>query len=135
MEQTDWLQREVAGSGTCRLAFWHEPRFSAGTVHGDQPDVDPLWRSLRGKAALVVNAHEHDMQRMKPRDGIVEFVTGAGGHGDRYHVVGSDARLAFSDDDHDGALRIRLRPGRARLDFVATDGTVLDSSTVRCSER
>ena len=55
-KQTDWLRREVAAPGTCRLAFWHEPRFSAGTEHGDQPRVAPLWNALRGKAALVVNA-------------------------------------------------------------------------------
>lgn len=124
----------MAAPGTCRLAFWHEPRFSAGTEHGDQPRVAPLWNALRGKAALVVNAHEHHMERMKPRDGIVEVISGAGGHGFRYPVKRGDPRLAFADDDHDGALRIRLEPGKARLAFVATDGRVLDSTTVRCSE-
>jgi len=132
--QTDWLRREVTGPGDCRLAFWHEPRYSAGTEHGDQPGVDPLWQALRGKAKLVVNAHEHHMERMKPRDGIVEVISGAGGHGFRYPVRKGDDRLAFADDDHDGALRIRLRPGEARLAFVAIDGRVLDSTTVRCRQ-
>jgi len=131
-EQVAWLRRKVAGPGDCRLAFWHEPRYSAGTVHGDQPGTDPLWQSLRGKAAVVVNAHEHHMERMKPRDGIVEYISGAGGHHFPYPVRKDDPRLAFADDEHDGALRIRLSPGRAKLAFIATSGTVLDSSTVRC---
>ena len=84
-EQASWVRRKVAGPGTCRLAFWHEPRFSAGTKEGDgdEPTVDPLWRAVEGKAALVVNAHDHNMQRFKPRDGTVQLISGSGGHNDR----------------------------------------------------
>jgi len=116
------------------IAFWHVPRYSAGTRHGDDPAVDPLWQAVQGKVALVVNGHEHNMQRMKPRDGIVELIAGAGGHGARYPLAEDDARPAFADDDHDGALRMRLSRGQAKLDFVATGGQVLDSSVVRCRE-
>ena len=133
-EQVSWLRRAVGGPGDCRLAFWHVPRYSAGTRHGDDPAVDPLWQAVQGKVALVVNGHEHDMQRMKPRDGIVELIAGAGGHGARYPLAEDDARPAFADDDHDGALRMRLSRGQAKLDFVATGGQVLDSSVVRCRE-
>lgn len=132
--QVSWLRRAAKGPGDCRLGFWHEPRFSAGSIHGDEPRIEPLWRALKGKAALVVNGHEHNMQRLLPVDGIVQVVSGAGGHGNHYGVE-DDPRLAFSDDEHDGALRISLRPGRARLEFVAVGGEILDSSTVRCSER
>lgn len=133
-EQLSWLRREVAGPGNCRLAFWHEPRYSAGTTegHGDKPGADPLWQAVAGKAALVINGHDHNMQRMEPRDGIVELIAGAGGHGFRYDLDEEDPRLAFADEDHDGALRMRLSRGQAKLDFVATGGRVLDSSVVRC---
>lgn len=133
-EQVEWLKRKVAAPGDCRIAFWHEPRYSAGTIHGDEPDIEPLWQALKGKAALVLNAHEHNMQRFEPIDGIVEVISGAGGHGDRYPVDEDDVRPAFADDDHDGALRLRLSRERAELDFVSTEGEVLDSSVVRCSE-
>lgn len=133
-EQLRWLERKVAAPGNCRLAFWHEPRYSAGTEHGDESSVAPLWQALRNRAALVINAHEHHMERMKPRDGIVEVISGAGGHGDRYPVDEGDPRLAFADDDHDGALRIRLSRRQAKLAFVGTDSQVLDSSTVRCRQ-
>jgi hypothetical protein len=129
--QLRWLAREVARPGTCRLAFWHRPRFSAGR-HGDQADVAALWDALSGRAALVVNGHDHDMQRLRPVDGITELVSGAGGHG--LYGLHRDRRLAFGDDRTYGALRIDLRPGRARLRFVATGGRVLDSSVVRCRQ-
>ncbi len=127
--QLDWLRARLRSPGTCRLAFWHRPRYSGGR-QGDQRDVAALWDALRGRAAIVVNGHEHAMQRMRPIDGLAEYVSGAGGHG--HHGLRDDPRLAFGDDEHDGALRIELRPGRAQLRFVAADGEVLDSSRVRC---
>jgi hypothetical protein len=130
-QQLRWLAREVARPGTCRLAFWHRPRFSAGR-HGDQADVAPLWDALRGHATLVLGGHDHDMQRLRPIDGITPLVSGAGGHG--LYELRRDRRIAFGDDRSYGALRIDLRPGRARLRFVATGGRVLDSSVVRCRQ-
>ena len=47
---------------------------------------------------------------------------GAGGR-ELYPVNRADPRLAFADDTHHGALRIKLRPDRAVLTFVAEDGT------------
>lgn len=129
--QLDWLEARLSAPGTCRLAFWHRPRYSAGTIHGDQPDVAPFWRVLRGHATLVVNGHEHDMQRFEPRDGMTELVSGAGGH-DHYPLDRSRSGLAYGDDADYGALRLRLRPGMARFSFVADDGCTLDSGRVPC---
>ena len=129
--QVKWLEREVAGAGTCRIAFWHRPRFSTGR-HGDQADVAPLWDAVRGRAALVLNGHEHNMQRLEPIGPTTQVVSGAGGHG--LYGLEPDPRRAFGQDREYGALRIDLRPGRARLRFVAAGGRVLDDSTVRCDQ-
>ncbi len=66
--QRAWLDDQVTSGGDCRIAFWHRPRFSAGVGRGDQPDIDPLWDALRDRARIVLNGHEHDMQRLR-RDG------------------------------------------------------------------
>jgi hypothetical protein len=116
--------------GTCRLAFWHRPRYSAGK-HGDQDDVSSLWRALRGRASLVINGHEHNMQRLRRRDGIVELVAGAGGRS-RYKLDQNDRRLAWADATQEGALRIRLRPGVAEWDFVSVGGRTLDKGSAKC---
>ena len=128
--QLQWLRRQLRAPGTCRLGFWHRPRFSAGR-HGDQVDVAPLWNALRGRAALVINGHDHDLQRLRPIDGLVQLVAGAGGHG-HYRVDEADPRLAFANDRAYGAVRLDLRPGRATVRFIAADGTTLDTSTVTC---
>lgn len=129
--QVQWLRRTVDAPGTCRLAFWHRPRFSAGR-HGDQDDVAPLWDALAGRATLVLSGHDHNLQRFPPVDGVTELVAGAGGR-ERYQLDDDDPRPVFANDDVEGALRIELRPGAADLAFVASDGAILDRSSVSCS--
>jgi len=127
--QVAWL-RAKAGKGTCRIAFWHRPRYSAGDHHGDDPSFQPFWDALKGHATIVLNGHEHDMQRFKPRDGITEFISGAGGH-DLY-AVHPRADLAFANNDKFGALRLVLSRGLARYRFVSVQGRTLDAGKVRC---
>jgi hypothetical protein len=131
--QVRWLRSNLPGDGTCRLAFWHRPRYSFGD-HGDQPDVTPLWNALRGRAVLIVNGHEHNTERFAPRDGITELVAGAGGRG-IYPIEPEElSQLAFGNDTDFGALRLKLRPGRADYRFVAVGGKTLDSGSVRCNQ-
>jgi Calcineurin-like phosphoesterase len=129
--QVSWLRTAVKGRGTCRLAFWHRPRYSAGDHHGDQPDVQAFWDALKGRTAIVANGHEHDMQRFKPRDGITQFISGAGGH-DLYDVDEGRPDLAFGNNNRFGALRLELSRGRANYRFVSVQGETLDSGNVSC---
>ena len=128
--QVAWLRRQVRPGTTCRIAFLHRPLYSAGT-HGDQSDIAPLWDTLRGRAVAVIAGHDHNLQRLKPIGGLVQFVSGSGGR-DLYPVNREDERVAFADDTHFGALRLELRPGSAEWAFVAADGSVLDEGTLRC---
>ena len=128
--QERWLRRRLHGSGTCTLAFWHRPRFSAGK-HGDQDDMAPFWDALRGNATIVLSGHDHNMQRLVPIDGITQFVSGAGGRS-HYDVDADDTRVAFSEERRDGALRLRLRRGRASYAFISKRGQLLDAGRVRC---
>lgn len=128
--QVRWLRDRVASGGTCRLAFWHRPRYSAGK-YPNEPGVEPFWRELRGRAALVVNGHEHNMQELLPRYGIRQLVAGAGGRS-HYPVRRDDPRLVWSNAADYGALRIRLRPGVADYAFVRVDGRVLRRGSTTC---
>ncbi len=71
------------------LVAWHEPRFSSGSAHGDEPAVQPLWAAaVRAEAKIVLNAHEHNYERFAPMDeqgqaapaGTRIFVSGLGGY-------------------------------------------------------
>jgi len=129
--QVRWLRLRLRERTTCRIAFWHRPRYNAGTHHGDQEDMAPAWDALRGKAVAVLAGHEHNLQRLEPIDDIVQYVSGAGGRG-HHPIDEDDERLAFGDDERFGALRMELRPGSATFEFVADDGSVLDRSSLAC---
>jgi hypothetical protein len=129
--QLAWLRRAVAEPGSCRIAIWHRPRWSSGW-HGDQADLDPLWRALRGHARIVLSGHDHDLQRFADRDGLRQLVAGAGGRPNVPLPRGSKAKLRFVDRLTPGAVRLRLTRGRATIDVVAAGGRVLDRSRVRC---
>lgn len=128
--QVRWLRRALERDAPCRLAIFHRPRFSAG-LHGDQPDLAPIWRALRGRVDLVLNGHDHDLQRLRPRAGTVEIVSGAGGRA-LYGVDEDDDRLAFSDDRHFSAYRLTLHPDRAVAVARTSRGRELDRSTITC---
>ena len=134
-DQLNWLRTLIEatpGYGTCRIAFMHHPRYSAG-AHGDLPTLQGIFDELRGDASIALAGHDHDMQRFRPVDGITQFVQGAGGNW-LYPVNRDDPRLAFFDDTHYGALRIKLRPGSAGVSFVARSGKALDRSAVTCQQ-
>ena len=128
--QARWLRSQAANGGTCRLAFWHRPRYSAG-FHGDDRAVAPLWNALSGHAALVLNGHDHDMEQLRRRNGITELVAGTGGAGN--YVLRRDRRVAWGTDRAYGALKLRLSPGRASYAFVSDHGRTLRRGGVRCS--
>ena len=127
--QERWLRRQLRGRGTCRIAFWHRARLSAGS-HGDQDDMAPLWDALRGHATIVLSGHDHDLQRFRPAGGLTQFVAGAGGRG--LYPLRADRRLAFGNDSTFGALRLQLRRGSARWAFVSAAGRTLDRGRLRC---
>jgi predicted phosphodiesterase len=129
--QRRWLQLQASGGGNCRIFFWHRPRFNAGEHEDEELQIDGMWNIVKRHAAILLAGHDHNMQRFKPVDGTVQYISGAGGRS-HYPVDEKDPRLAFSDSTADGALRIALRPGKADLRFIATDGTELDRSTVTC---
>lgn len=128
--QWTWLQEQTSGAGNCRIAFWHRPRYSAGK-HGDQEDIAPLWDLLAGKASVVLNGHEHNMQRLEPIDGVTTLIAGAGGHS-HYRIDEDDQRVAFANTEADGALRLELRPGRLEWRFESVDGEILDHGQLGC---
>jgi Calcineurin-like phosphoesterase len=129
--QVKWLERALRGPGDCRIAFWHRPRYSEG-AHGDAPDLEPLWKRLAGHARIVLSGHDHDLQRHRPRQGIAQYVAGAGGRG-RYRLHRGPSTMVWGRDDVNGALRIVLRPGHALLEFRGAGGHLLDRSRRSCS--
>ena len=80
----------------------------------------------------MLSGHDHNMQRLRPVGGLVQYVSGAGGQV-RYRLNRKDPRLAFGNDSRFGALRIVLEPGEATFEFRDVRGRLLDRSRTTCT--
>ena len=129
--QVRWLEQQLTGSGDCRIAFWHRPRYSEG-AYGGAPDLNPFWNRLAGKAKVVLSGHDHNLQRHSPQRGITQYVVGAGGR-HRYELHNGRSTMVWGTDRVDGALRMVLKPGRALLEFRSASRRLLDRSRATCS--
>jgi hypothetical protein len=133
--QVRWLRDDLAASDArCTLAYWHHPRFSSGAVHGNDDEVDGLWRALdAADADVVLTGHDHEYERFgrldadgRPGDnGIRSFVVGTGG---RSHYAfgpplpGSEVR----NNDTFGVLSLELREGGYDWRFVPVAGAAFE---------
>jgi hypothetical protein len=141
-EQLAWIRMDLAADDRrCELAYWHHPRWSSGTVHGSEQDLDPLWQLLFAQGVdLVLNGHSHHYERFAPLDpagrpdprrGIREFIVGTGGGG--FHRVGdpetgSERRIA---ETH-GVLELTLDEETYVWRFLSPDGSVPDKGSGAC---
>lgn len=132
-EQLAWVQQDLAANPVgCTLAYWHHPRFSSGSEHGNNEDVAPLFEVLYANGVdVALNAHDHSYERFAPQDpdaeadeefGIRIFVVGSGGADmepfSDQPEPNSEARNA---DDH-GVLRLELNDGGYGWEFLAVEG-------------
>jgi hypothetical protein len=136
-----FLQSDLAAHpAQCTLAYWHHPRFSSGSRHGNNSGMDPLWRSLyAARADVVLNGHDHEYERFAPQNpsgvadpnGIREFVVGTGGRS-LYSFSSPVPNSQLRDASHYGVLELTLHPSSYDWRFIARGGTVTDSGTGQC---
>jgi calcineurin-like phosphoesterase family protein len=141
-DQARWLANDLANNDRpCLLGFWHHPRWSSGE-HGDDSDVDTLWRLFTEAGAdIVLNGHDHDYERFaaadangrQATDGTVEFVVGTGGGELRPFERTPRETSRKRVQQRYGVLRLALGPDSYAWQFVATGGQVLDQGgPVQC---
>jgi len=137
--QNNFLEQDLASTTkSCILGYWHHPYFNSGTVHGAQMHagarafLDDLYAA---GADIVLNGHEHNYQRYAKQDplgqatgnGIREFVVGTGGKALYTLLDVKDANYEVGNATDFGVLRLRLAETSYSWEFVALNGTVLDS--------
>jgi hypothetical protein len=143
--QDQWLRADLtAHPAACTLAYWHHPRFSSGTVHGSDNDMEPLWDALYEYGAdVVLVGHEHNYERFAPQDprgsadttrGIRQFVVGSGGS-NHYEFGVPIANSEVRNSDTSGVLKLTLHPTSYSWEFIPEPGkTFNDSGDAPCVE-
>jgi hypothetical protein len=137
--QNDFLEQDLASTmKSCIVAYWHHPYFNSGTVHGSAmpSGVKAFWVDLYAAGAdVILNGHEHNYQRYAKQDpsgqaaerGIREFIVGTGGKSHYGFLEVKDANYEFGNETDFGVLRLHLAQTSYSWEFVAVNGTVLDS--------
>jgi hypothetical protein len=139
--QATWLRQDLKDHPRdCVLAYWHRPRFSSGT-HGNDLDLDPLWRILAAaRADVVLAGHDHDYERFKPMnaaaaadsEGMTQFVVGTGG-ASHYKFHNPEPTSMVRITGSNGVLRLQLTAEAFSWQFLeAPSGKVLDSGDAQC---
>lgn len=143
-EQYDWLGNDLATHpSTCTVAYFHSPRFSNGTVHGNKFSVPPLWDLLyRAGVDVVLGGSDHTYQRFAPQApngaadpafGIRQFVVGTGGEGDTGLFPTLKPNEEVQNNTALGVLKLVLHNGGYDWTFVAAPGDgFTDSGSNAC---
>jgi hypothetical protein len=139
-----WLREDLrAHPAACTLAYWHEPLFSSGAAHGNNPLYKDFWRDLyNARATIVLNGHDHDYERFAPQDpdakadpqrGIREFVVGTGGNHERAFLPTPQANSEVRMTGTFGVLKLTLHPKSYDWEFIPEAGkTFHDSGAGTC---
>jgi hypothetical protein len=143
--QDRWLRTDLYEHQTsCTLAYFHEPRFSSGSVHGSHLSQQPFWQALYDYGAdVVMGGDDHLYERFLPQTpdgtldlehGLTHFTVGTGG----YYLYefgtilpNSAARISGVY----GVLRLTLHPTSYDWKFLPVAGkTGTDAGTAQCVE-
>lgn len=143
--QVAWLKADLrASTKRCVLAYWSDPRFSSGTMHGSNPAIGPIWDALfAAHADLVVNGHEHMYERFAQQNplgvadpqGIREIVSGTGGNG-LYPLGPRLPNSQVANNKTHGVLMVTLHPDSYSWRFVPVSGeTFTDQGSAACNPK
>jgi hypothetical protein len=137
--QGEWLKQDLARHpAACTLAYFHQPLFSSGGKHGNNPEMKPLWDVLyHAGADVVINGHDHDYERFAPQDpeghadakhGIREFVVGSGGKNSHRRMGTAKPNSEARNDDTFGVLKLTLHPKGYQWEFVPQAGKTFNDT-------
>jgi 3',5'-cyclic AMP phosphodiesterase CpdA len=138
-----WLQTDLAANpAKCTLVFFHHPRWSSGSEHGNTTRMAAAWKIMyKAGVDVVLSGHAHSYERFAPlapdgtidwAKGIRSFVVGTGGSG----LTGFKAPISGSQVRNGstyGVLKLTLKASAFDWEFVPVAGeTFTDTGTELC---
>jgi acid phosphatase type 7 len=142
--QASWLEADLAATPRlCTLAYWHNPLFTSGSVHGPATNMRPLFAILyEAGADVVLSAHNHQYERFGPQTpagdadsaaGIRYFVVGTGGAGlyDFKPTPARNSQVRYNGGY--GVLKLTLSDSSYSWQFISVAGkTFSDTGSTAC---
>jgi hypothetical protein len=132
-QQLKWLEDELAQSkASWKIAFFHHPIYSSGLRHGPtlvlRTALEPIFGTFGVK--VIFTGHEHFYERLHPRYGIQQFITGSGGQLRKGGLRRGSIETAAGNDTDNVFMLIEVAGDVLRYEAVSRMGTVVDSGTV-----
>lgn len=133
--QGQFIANELAKPEVGEIVFGHHPAISDGNYYPGTSSGKELFDiAYDGGAELFLSGHDHEYQRFAPRNkslavdqarGVRQIVAGAGGK----NLTGFEStnRSEYRQNSKFGAVRLVLTDTGYTGQFVAIDGTVMDS--------
>ena len=140
--QVTWLQADLAANpNQCALAYWHKPRWSSGSTHGNNSAMGTVWQVLYDAGVeLVLSGHEHHYERFAEMNasgsavtgGLREIVVGTGGMSHYSFGTPLSASQVRNSSTY-GVLKLTLNSSSYSWQFVPVAGsTFTDTGTTNC---
>jgi len=141
--QVKWLRADLASHPTkCSLVMWADPRFSSGSVHGNNPDEGGYWAAAYDWGAeVVLNGQDHLYERFArqdadgnadPQNGVREFIVGTGGE-EEYTFTTTQPNSEVRQTGAWGIIKLTLHPASYDWQFVPQAGkSFTDSGSEAC---
>ncbi|HEY4358577.1 MAG TPA: metallophosphoesterase [Acidobacteriaceae bacterium] len=126
-----WLNAELAKSkAKWKVVYGHYQIYSA--TRGDEQNlIQRLLPVLRNRADVYLCGHDHNLQELKPEDGVHFFVSGGGGAGTyAFRQPNYAHNDQFKDMDY-GFTILDATDTELKMTFIGLQGQELYSSVIR----
>ena len=131
--QLTWLANDLASHpNSCTMAIIAAPRFSSGSIHGNEPAMQPFWQTLYDNGAeLVLSGDDHLYERFAPQTptgvfdpqrGIRQFIVGTGGRSHYPFASRIQPNSEARDDSTYGVMKLTLHATSYDWQFVPEAG-------------
>ena len=132
-QQLEWLEQELAGSGSdWKIAFFHHPPYASG-MHGSDEilkgQLEPLF--VKHGVNVVFAGHEHFYERIKPQKGVQYFVSGSSAKLRKNDINANTGLTALGYDRGYTFMLIEVAGDEMHFQTINSRGETVDSGVVR----
>ena len=132
-EHLAWIERELETSNDAwKIPYFHHPPYSSGGRHGSDAGIrevlEPLF--VKYNVSVVLTGHDHFYERVKPQQGIVYFVVGAGGQLRRGDLRDRSTLTARGYDADLSFMAVEIKGDEMHFNAISRTGLVVDSGAI-----
>jgi Calcineurin-like phosphoesterase len=131
-KQLAWIETSLREAREdWKICYFHHPLYSSAARHGPATGLRQVLEPIFVKHGVnvVFAGHDHVYERLNPQQGIVHFVSGAGGKLRRGSMRPTEQTAAFFDQDRSFML-VEIVDSNLHFEVVSRTGETVDSGVI-----